>query len=65
MPSRRLNDRIRELCARALTVETSDSDAIFSALQTALHEHNERLRRMAAAKLAGADTSQEAERRSA
>jgi len=48
---RRLEDRIRELCAKALTAQESELDAIHSALRSALREHIERLRRLAAAKL--------------
>jgi hypothetical protein len=50
--ARRLEDRIRELCARAVTAQDPELDSIFSALQSALREHNERLRKLAAAKLA-------------
>jgi hypothetical protein len=49
--ARRLEDRIRELCARAVTAEESELGSIFSASQSALREHNERLRKLAAAKL--------------
>jgi hypothetical protein len=44
---RRLEDRIRELCAKALTAQESELHAILSALR----EHIERLRRLAAARL--------------
>jgi hypothetical protein len=50
-PRRRLEDRIRELCARALTAQESELDAILHALRSALREHAERLRKLAAAKL--------------
>jgi hypothetical protein len=52
MPARRLEDRIRELCARAISAQESELDSIFFALQQALREHNERLRKLAAEKLA-------------
>ena len=52
MRARRLEDRIRELCARAVTAQESELDSIFSSLQSALREHNERLRKLAAEKLA-------------
>jgi hypothetical protein len=52
MRARRLEDHIRELCARAVDAQDSELDAIFSALQNALREHNQRLRKLAAAKLA-------------
>jgi len=48
---RRLEDRIRELCAKALTAQESELHAILHALRSALREHNGRLRRLAAAKL--------------
>ena len=52
MRARRLEDRIRELCARAVAAQDSELDPIFSALQRALREHNDRLRKLAAEKLA-------------
>jgi hypothetical protein len=52
VPSRRLEDRIRELCVRSLIAQDSELAAIFSALRAALHEHMERLRNLAARKLA-------------
>jgi hypothetical protein len=50
--ARRLEDRIRELCARAVTAQDFELDTIFSALQLSLREHNDRLRKLAAVKLA-------------
>lgn len=45
---RRLEDQIRELCARAVvTPESAELDEIFRQLRAALHEHTERLRRLA------------------
>jgi hypothetical protein len=64
VPSRRLDDRIRELCAKAVTAQDSELDAIFSELNGALHEHNERLRKLAADKLAGREKKDLSERRS-
>jgi hypothetical protein len=53
MPFRRLEDRIHELCRKLLTAQDSpELDAIFSELRSALHEHAERLRKLAARKLA-------------
>jgi hypothetical protein len=52
MPSRRLEDRIRELCRRALTANNSELDKIFAALNGALREHAERLRKLMILKLA-------------
>jgi hypothetical protein len=51
MPPRRLNDRIRDLCAKAITAEDNDLDAILSTLQLELHEHTSRIRKLAARKL--------------
>jgi hypothetical protein len=50
--ARRLEDRIRELCAKALTAHDSELDVVFPALQLALHQHSDRLRKLAADKLA-------------
>jgi hypothetical protein len=52
MRARRLEDRIRELCARAVAAKDAELGTIFFALQDSLHEHNNRLRKLAAAKLA-------------
>ena len=52
MPSRRLEDRIRELCAKAVAAKDGDLDPTLAELREALHEHNVRLRKLAAAKLA-------------
>jgi hypothetical protein len=51
VPSSRLDDRIRDLCVKAVTAPDSELDAIFSELNKALREHNERLRKLAAEKL--------------
>ena len=50
--SRRLDDRMRELSAKALTAWDSDLDSTFTRLQSSLQEHTKRLRKMAAEKLA-------------
>jgi hypothetical protein len=60
---RRLEDRIRALCAKALKAENCELDAIFSELKSALGEHNRRLRKLAAAKLVRATGEQPQERR--
>jgi len=39
VPSRRLDDRIRELCGRAITADDDDLVAVLSELQSALQEH--------------------------
>ena len=54
MHSRRLDDRIRELCARVVaSTECHDVNQILSELKVALHESIERLRIRAAAALNG------------
>jgi len=63
VPSRRLDDRIRELCSKALTAPDSELDAILSSLQSALHDHNARLRKLAAKKLVRAENGQPQDRR--
>jgi hypothetical protein len=46
---RRLEDRIRGLCARALaTQNATEFDSIIADLQCALREHSERLRKRVA-----------------
>ena len=52
VPSRRLEDRIHELCAKALIAPASELGTIVSALKAALHEHTERLRKLAVRELA-------------
>jgi hypothetical protein len=51
-PSRRLEDRIRNLCRRALSAEASELEGIFVELKSSLHEHSERLRHTMVTKLA-------------
>jgi hypothetical protein len=63
MPSRRLDDRIRELCGKALVARNSELEEIFLDLQSALHEHNEKLRKMAVQQFTDAKRQQR-ERRS-
>ena len=46
--SRNLDDRIRDLCAKAVTAEESELEPVQTELREALREHNERLRRLAA-----------------
>jgi hypothetical protein len=63
VPSRRLEDRIRELCARAVIAQGPELDQTLLDLQSALHEHIARLRRMTATKLVG-DGEEKKQRRS-
>jgi hypothetical protein len=49
MPGRRLQDRIRELCARALYAEEPEWNATLGELQSAIHEHTLRVANLTAA----------------
>ena len=49
MPSRRLEDRIRELCARALFEKDSQWSETICELQSAIREHELRVTNLAAA----------------
>ena len=47
--SHRLEDRIKELCAKAvITPESPELNEVLKNLQSTLHEHTERLRQLAA-----------------
>jgi len=46
-----LTDRIRDLCARAVSAPEHELRAILAELQQALHEHSLQLREMASEKL--------------
>ncbi len=63
--TRRLEDRIRNLCGRVIAAHDSDQlRAILSELESALHEHTERLRKTAGAKLVSLKDNSPPERRS-
>lgn len=62
---RRLEDRIRELCARALIARGRELGAVVEDLKSALHEHTERLRQVAVAKLVRGEEGCPPERRAA
>ena len=47
-----LNDRIRDLCAKAVQAEQHELDPLFEELKAALREHTDRLRELAATSLA-------------
>ena len=49
MPSPRLEDRIRELCAKAVASDDADADfpTVVAELRAAMHEHIENLRKNA------------------
>lgn len=52
MTAPRLEDRIRTLCADVVAAEDDHLEPSLTELKAALHEHTERLRKVAAAKLA-------------
>ena len=51
VPSRKLDDRIRELCAQLVAADGDCLEPLIMELKATLREHNNRLRKMAAAKL--------------
>jgi hypothetical protein len=54
MPTRRLDDRIREMCARVVALKDGDAvDPVLPELRAALHQSIERLRIRAVAVLGG------------
>ena len=53
MPFRRLDDRIRELCRHVVEANDDEFTNVLSELRCAMHEHIERLRKMAIQQLAG------------
>ena len=59
MPSRRLDDRIRVLCAKAASARDSEAEEVLEELKAALSEHTKRLRRLASQKLVGDGAFQE------
>jgi len=62
---RRLEDRIRDLCAKTITASTGDElESVLVRLKSALHEHTERIRKVAAAKLVSGGNGAAPERRS-
>jgi hypothetical protein len=62
---RRLEDRIRELCANTITARTGDElESVLIRLKSALHEHTERIRKVAADKLLNGGNGAAPERRS-
>jgi len=61
---RRLDDRIRELCDKALAAQSAPEwENIITDLQSGLREHNERLRKRVALRLAGRENAVSWERR--
>jgi hypothetical protein len=55
----RLDERIRELCAKAVTAPETELEAILRELNSALREHTMQLRKLAATKLVGGDNQPE------
>ena len=53
VPFRRLEDHIKDLCAKIVAVRESELQPVLSELKSALHKHNTKLRRLAAEKLTG------------
>jgi len=51
VPSRRLDDRIRDLCAKIITASENEQEFIQKQLQSAIREKIQQLRKMAADKL--------------
>jgi hypothetical protein len=51
VPSRRLDDRIRSLCAKAASAPPAEAGEVLAELKEALAEHTRRLRKLAAKKL--------------
>src|SRR5580698_3958324 len=62
---RRLEDRIRELCAKTITARGSEElEPVLCKLKIALNEHTDRIRRAAIAKLVVGGNGSPPERRS-
>jgi len=59
MPARRLEDRIRELCAKAASAPAREAEVVLKELRLALAEHAKRLRRAAAQRFVGDGNFQE------
>lgn len=56
MPTRRLDDRIRELCARITEASNGELEGVLQELLGAVHEKVERLRNLAVRQLVGGKT---------
>jgi hypothetical protein len=64
VPSRRLDDRIRDLCSRITTAPPEHMHRLVKELQSAIHEKIEVIRKLAASKLLGGTGPHLLERRS-
>jgi hypothetical protein len=63
VPSRRLEDHIKDLCVKISAARETELEPALSELKSALHEHAVKLRRLAAEKLTGVEEQPPAERR--
>jgi hypothetical protein len=61
VPSRRLDDRIRDLCALIVSTPKDAHESVVKDLQTAIHQKVETLRMIAAKRFFGAPTSKTAD----
>jgi hypothetical protein len=52
VPSRRIDDRIRDLCAKVASSQANDYEPTLLELKAALRQHTDRLRKMAVESLA-------------
>ena len=53
MPAHRSDDRIRELCAKAVSSNDAEFPGVLSELRSAIHQHVQRIRTLAVRELAG------------
>ena len=53
VPYRRLEDRIRDLCSKAIASDDSEFASVMSELRSAMREHIEKIRTLAVRQLAG------------
>jgi hypothetical protein len=53
VPYRRPEDRIRDLCSKAIVSDDSEFASVVSELRSAMHDHIEKIRTLAVRQLAG------------
>jgi len=53
VPYHRSEDRIRELCAKAVSSDDTEFPGVLSELRSAIHQHVQRIRTLAVRQLAG------------
>jgi len=63
VPSRRLDDHIRELCGKVIASRTTDYKPAIEELKAALREHTRRLRKLAAEQMSEISPSAKDRRR--